>query len=225
MIHCQGPCFNDFAGETIANSEQRVGRIPPCHEGNKSPRLCSTSNMDDDVPAFLTCNKCNMVFSDNAEAHEHEKHCTTITSNAVNDHSTQEGRVFYDERTLLSHIMARYLRMKKVINEDDKFFFRPSSHGDGEGSVHRLGVVEKCSGGDSLQADDLDGESDGDEIVDTDCHEARLGNDERELEEEATEMILVKHLCSTTVDPATGLPTQKLTVLCGDSGEADRCRE
>jgi hypothetical protein len=45
---------------------------------------------------------------------------------------------------------------------------------------------------------------------------------EEELEEEdeeAFEMTLVKHLCSTTVDPTSGLPTQNLTVMCGDTGE------
>ena len=41
-------------------------------------------------------------------------------------------------------------------------------------------------------------------------------------EGEATDMNLVKHLCSTVVDEVTGLPIQKITAMCGHTGKRDR---
>jgi hypothetical protein len=225
-----GELRNDYIKDDFFDGEENrfVGvRTDNYHGPTTLPLQISSRwnncNLDDGIPAFLTCNKCNMVFADNDEAHEHEKDCTIITNDGDKDLSTQEGRAFYDEKTLLEHIIADYLRTRKVINEDNRIFFRPSSRHDKERSGRLPGVEEKCSSGVSLLADDLNGEIDGDKNIDTDCHEVGFDDARRESDEEATEMILVKHLCSTTVDQATGLPTQKLTVLCGDSGEDDRC--
>ena len=230
-----GPSLNNFASESMTILEQRFDRTVPIQEENsstlqesndysRSSRGCNSCNSDDDVPAFLTCNKCGMVFTDSNEAHEHENDCT-ITDND-GSYSMQEGRVFNDKGTLLKHIVAHYLQVGKAVNKDDKFFFHPLYPDEvnvrGERNVNHLSVVGKCSGGDkNLPANDLDGEMGGDENSDTNCHEEHI--DRKESEEEATEMMLVEHLCSTDVDPGTGLPTQKLTVLCGDSGEVDGC--
>ena len=37
--------------------------------------------------------------------------------------------------------------------------------------------------------------------------------------DEPVDMNLVKHLCYTTVNPVKGLPTQRITTICTDSGK------
>ena len=67
-----------------------------------------------------------MVFADTNEAQEHENKCT-ITNNDDVNHIMQKGRVFHDMGSLLRHVGAHWLQMGKMVNEEDKIYFRPVS--------------------------------------------------------------------------------------------------
>lgn len=139
----------------------------------------------------------------------------------------QEGRVFHDMGSLLRHMGAHWLQMGKMVNEEDKIYFRPVSPDKSDEcliSCDHLPFLRTSSAQSS--PDDSDGveESGGDENGENNVYEEEWGHDGKSSAEEATEMNLVQHLCSTTVDPATGLPTQYLTVICGDTGEIGGCR-
>ena len=67
-----------------------------------------------------------MVLAHTNEAQQHENKCT-ITNNDDVTQAIQEGRVFYDKGSLLRHMVAHWLQMGKVVNEEDKIYFRPVS--------------------------------------------------------------------------------------------------
>ena len=233
--------------EGSASSLQESNYTEGSDESSRSSRNCHRSDLDDNVPAFLTCKKCSMVFADANEAQEHEIKCTITNYDDVT-HIMQEGRVFYDKGSLLRHMSAHWLQMGKIVNEEDKIYFRPVSPYESDEcqirSNYHSSVVEESIGcdrhsllrsgsaqsspaddSDVVEADDSDGveEIGGDENGENNEYEEEWGNDGKTSEVEATEMNLVNHLCSTTVDPATGLPTQNLTVICGDTGETSSC--
>ena len=194
-------------------------------ESSRSSRSCNCSDLDDNVPVFLTCKICSMVFADTNEAQEHENKCT-ITNNDDVTHIMQKGRVFHDKGSLLRHMGAHWLQMGKLVNEEDKIYFHPVSPDESDECLINCDHLPFLRTS-SVQSspDDSYGveESGGDENGENNEYEEEWGHDEKKSAEESTEMNLVQHLCSTTVDPATGLPTQYLTVICGDTGEIGGC--
>merc|ERR1712029_612817 len=59
---------------------------------------------DNDIPAFLTCNKCHMVFIDTQKAFEHEGNCTITMDDIV-----QRGKkVTGDKDELLAYMIGLY---------------------------------------------------------------------------------------------------------------------
>ena len=67
----------------------------------------------------------------------------------------------------------------------------------------------------AVQSPPADAEDESNDKIDN----AHTNTNEQGEDYETADMNLVKHLCSTTIDLATGLPVQKLTVMCGESGE------
>jgi hypothetical protein len=63
---------------------------------------------DDDVKAFITCNKCCLVFDNMNKANKHEMNCTFVANDGV-DSRPLSGRVFHDKNTLLQYVSRRYL--------------------------------------------------------------------------------------------------------------------
>lgn len=178
------------------------------HEASDAASEISSGSDNDDVPAFLTCDKCGMVFAAAQEACEHENNCT-ITSNN-NSNVQQQGRVFGDKNLLIQYLVDHHSEKDKWVNERDMIFFRPISPSSDE--EHQLGN----GGGDSRR--------DAAQSPPADLEDARANDgdgDDSSVEEtsDTVEMNIVKHLCSTTVDRRTGLPVQKLTIMCADSGE------
>jgi len=81
---------------------------------------CESSADDDAIPAFLTCCKCCMVFTDTQKAWDHERNCT-ITSSEVQD----KGTVFEDKISLIKSIISLHSQKGRFANEEDMIFFRP----------------------------------------------------------------------------------------------------
>ena len=159
----------------------------------------SMNTNDDPVPAFVTCNKCSLVFIDAHKAWRHENSCTISTQK-----DKERGIVFNDKKMLIQHIVDLRSRNGKLVSEEDMLFFHPE-----EGRryiVPDLNASRKT------------------EEKNNGCNQNRLEDvledkvDAVDSHGEDTEMNLVKQLSSTTVDPVTGFPTQKLTVMSGDSG-------
>ena len=156
----------------------------------------------EDVPVFLTCDKCSLVFGDKQEAWTHEQRCTRDSIDI------QEGKVFDDKNLLIQFIIDYQTSNKKVLNEDDKVYFVSSE--------------EYINYQDHNQQEDRGTESSSKDIQ---VEDEKNGTDKQNTHEEddkdydTADMNLIQHLCSTTIDPKTGLPTQKLTVMCGESGK------
>ena len=150
------------------------------------------------ISGFVTCDKCGMVFGDAIEAIEHESNCT-ITN-------YDNRRVFHDEVAMFTYIREHNLtgRLGTTVREEDWIFYRTVHPDHAQGPI----LVDKGGG------DEIISESASDQ---EECDDSEEDSDEEE--EEALEMTLVKHLCLTNVDPASGLPTQHLTVMCGDTGK------
>jgi hypothetical protein len=91
------------------------------------------------------------------------------------------------------------------VREEDWIFFRTVPPDHAQGPI----LVDTGDGDEQISESASDQEE---------CDDSEDDSEEEE-EEEALEMTLVKHLCSTIVDPATGLPTQHLTVMCGETGK------
>jgi hypothetical protein len=120
----------------------------------------------------------------------------------------ERGNVFIDKNMLIQHIIDLRSREGKLVNEEDMIFFLPE-----EG--RRYISLDQDT---SEQKEDQNNDGNCDAWRDsTQIPPNSMMRDENS-EEEDIEMNLVKHLCSTTMDPRTGLPTQKLTVMSGDSG-------
>ena len=164
-----------------------------------------SSDQVEDVPVFLTCDKCSLVFGDKHEAWAHEENCTRDSIDIMQG----ECRVF-DNKNLLIQFIIDYQTSNrgKVLNEEDKVYFVSSE--------------EYINYQDHNQQEDRGAESSSKDIQ---VEEEKNGTDKQNTHEEEDEdydtadMNLIQHLCSTTIDPKTGLPTQKLTVMCGDTGK------
>jgi len=158
----------------------------------------------EDVPVFLTCDKCSLVFGDKHEAWIHEENCTHGNTDII-----QEGKVFDDKNLLIQFIIDYQTSNKKVLNEDDKVYFVSSE----EYINYQEHNQQEDNGAESSSKDiQVEDEKNGTDKQNT--HE-----EEADEDYDTADMNLIQHLCSTTIDPKTGLPTQKLTVMCGDSGK------
>ena len=170
-------------------------------ESTFSGTAATSSGGDDenDFPVFLTCNKCSMVFGEAEEAWTHEVNCTGVR---------QSGRVYHNQDDLVQFMLEYWQQEGKVPTESDMIYFLPNE------SVIE-GPINKASGGkdDTQRPSEERGGNGGNN---SDVGES---TDDEDEENEAADMNQVKHLCSTTVDPATGLPVQKLTIICGESGK------
>ena len=165
--------------------------------------LQQLSDVLEDSAAFLTCDKCSMVFGDSQDAWIHEENCTCILQ--------EGGRVFKDKDVLIQFLIHFRSREGKVPNEGDLIYFVSSEEEYHNYYQHYLQQEEQR--GDAVESSPEDDEK-AESNVNTDVNTNEQGE-----EYPTTDMNLVKHLCSTTINPSTGLPTQKLTVMCGDSGE------
>lgn len=164
---------------------------------------------DESVPAFLTCDKCSMVFTDTVEATEHERSCT-ITSDDIQSRAT---KMTDDKDELIRHLidLVNGRGGKRVHGEEDMIFFRRSG-GRFSSSTTRLDNGEQRQDGDNF------GGGDNDRAAQSPPNDATEDDDGEERPEEEADMNRVQHLCSTTIDKSTGLPVQKITVMCGTSG-------
>jgi hypothetical protein len=151
------------------------------------------------ISGFVTCDKCGMVFGDTNDAIKHESNCD------ITNHDNR--RVFHDEVALFTYIREHNLtgRLGTTVREEDWIFFRSVPPDHAQGPI----LVDTGDGDEQISESASDQEE---------CDDSEDDSEEEE-EEEALEMTLVKHLCSTIVDPATGLPTQHLTVMCGETGK------
>ena len=165
-----------------------------------------SSSVIEDVPVFLTCDKCSLVFGDKQEAWTHEEKCTHGNTDII------QGGKFFDNKNLLIQFIIDYQTSNKgkVLNEDDKVYFVSSEE--------YINYQEQNN-----QQEDRETESAAQEAQ---TEDEKNGTDKQNTHEEdddedydTADMNLIQHLCSTTIDPKTGLPTQKLTVMCGDSGK------
>ena len=162
----------------------------------------SSSVQVEDVPVFLTCDKCSLVFGDKQEAWAHEENCTRDSIDIM-----QGSKVFDNKNTLIQFIIDYQTSNKKVLNEDDKVYFVSSE--------------EYINYQEHNQQEDRGTESTAQKTQAEDEKTDKQNTHEEEADEvyDTADMNLIQHLCSTTTDPKTGLPTQKLTVMCGDSGK------
>lgn len=78
---------------------------------------------DDDISAFITCNKCCLVFDNMAKAIKHEKICTFIANDGI-DSRPLHGRVFRDKNTLVHYMHRRYLRAEPSV-DGDRIYYCP----------------------------------------------------------------------------------------------------
>jgi len=159
----------------------------------------------EEVPVFLTCDKCSLVFGDKHEAWTHEQRCTRDSIDIM-----QGAKVFDNKNTLIQFIIDYQTSNKgKVLNEDDKVYFVSS-----EEYINYQEHNQQEDNGAESAAQEAQAEE---EKKDTDKQNAHEEEDDGDYD--TADMNLIQHLCSTTIDPRTGLPTQKLTVMCGDSGK------
>jgi len=160
-------------------------------------RDTASANSDDDetIPAFLTCNICDQVFGDKKEAWEHEDNCKS-------SQIRQGGVIYSDKNTLIQYMIDRQRSDGTIPTEEDLIYYKPGSSVVGLiDHQHQASERRDSTQSPSAEAeeeDDASDQVDGDEPVD---------------------MNLVKHLCYTTVNPVTGLPTQRITTICTDSGK------
>ena len=167
-------------------------------------RLSSNVQLED-VPVFLTCDKCSLVFGDKQEAWTHEENCTHGNTDII------QGSKVFDNKNLLIQFIIDYQSSNKgkVLNEDDKVYFVSSEE--------YVDYQEQEDRGTESTSKDIQAEN---EKKDTDKQNT---HEEEEAEDyDTADMNLIQHLCSTVIDPKTGLPSQKLTVMCGDSGKINQ---
>ena len=190
-------------------------------EMRREDHSMASDDDEDDVPAFVTCDKCNLVFTDEDAAMRHENQCTYSTEShhhAANDAvlGQKKKKIFDDPLTLVNFLVdLQSSRNGQTLREDDQIYFQPKrvispDDASNRNRLHRHG--DSTSGGpptDINQDDDEAQEVEKDHEEDDDCDEG-----------EALDMNLVSHLCSTTIDPDTGLPKQKIAVMCGESGKS-----
>lgn len=170
-------------------------------------RLSSNVQLED-VPVFLTCDKCSLVFGDKQEAWTHEENCTHGNIDII------QGSKVFDNKNLLIQFIIDYQSSNKgkVLNEDDKVYFVSS-----EEYINYQEHNQQEDNGAESSSEDTQAE---DKKNDTDKQNMHEGEDDEDYD--TADMNLIQHLCSTTIDPKTGLPTQKLTVMCGDSGKINK---
>ena len=109
--------------------------------------------------------------------------------------------MYADKDTLIQYMIDRKLSDGTVPTEDDLIYYKPGS------SV--VGLIDhQASEGrrNSVQSPSADAEED-------------EASDQGDDGDEPVDMNLVKNLCYTTVDQVTGLPTQRITTICTDSGK------
>ena len=176
----------------------------------------SCGDEGDVYPAFLTCNKCFMVFGDTQEAWAHEENCTCTNGQSI----VEGGRVFDDKDALVQFMIDYYDREGGVPKEKDLIYYRPVTpserNSNNPQNYQRLG--DNAGSRDNARSPPADAQGKQDEKNNADSAAGDYTSEQGE-EDETAAMNLVKHLCSTTINPSTGLPSQKLTVMCGDSGE------
>lgn len=80
---------------------------------------------DDDVKAFITCNKCCLVFDSMNKANKHEMECTFTRNEYGIDTRPVHGRVFHDKHTLLQYMHHRFVQVNPLAGRDDKIYYCP----------------------------------------------------------------------------------------------------
>lgn len=161
-------------------------------------RDTASVNSDDDetIPAFLTCNICDQVFGDKKEAWTHEDNCKSRQIR-------QGGIVYADKNTLIQYMIDRKRSDGTIPTKEDLIYYKPGSSVVGSiDHQHQASEKRDSKHSPSVEAEEEDDASD-------------RGDDG----DEPVDMNLVKHLCYTTVNPVTGLPTQRITTICTDSGK------
>ncbi|KAL7438449.1 hypothetical protein ACHAXH_003629 [Discostella pseudostelligera] len=104
----------------------------PGHNGHTSKvaessygaaNVAEDADEDDDISAFITCNKCCLVFDNMAKANKHEKTCTFMAKDGI-DSMPLHGRVFRDKNTLLQYMHRRYLWIEPSV-DGERIYYCP----------------------------------------------------------------------------------------------------
>ena len=161
---------------------------PVAGDGPAEPPAAPAAE-DFDVPAFLSCSSCGLVFVDEAECSAHESSCHETGPASDEDAIARGGRlVAGNARECALHILRHQISTGSPVTAHDRIYFRQAGDDDDGG-----GAVEYRPAAPAPEA----------------RAEEQSGPDPAVMER-------VRSLCSTSVDPSTGLPSERITVMDDD---------
>ena len=162
-----------------AEAGTAAARKPPAAQAATAAGAAAQAG-DTDVPAFLSCSKCGLVFVDERECTDHEGACDGAPP-SDGDVREMGGRVFDDARECTLHIIRHQIETGSPVTAHDHIYIRAGDGGDENAVEFRPAPAPREAAAPSGP--------------------------------ESAVMERVRSLCAKTVDPTTGLPSERITVM------------
>ena len=109
--------------ELPSNHTTKQDEHGPVEDEGHVPSSSSEEESDDDIPVFLTCDRCNQVFGCYNDAYRHEINCTNMRK--TSSHTVTE---FRDKTTLIQYLID----LGRMVKEKDYIYYIPPSVSDNE---------------------------------------------------------------------------------------------
>ena len=211
-----------LSGRASSPDEVRIGD----KENMSSALLNSVSTMDtsdddEQIPLFFTCEKCDRVFFAKSQVDSHENQCTGEVLDGKIFNNPEDIAEFYEEHQTGGELKSDYV-----------LFYRPSVTATNETTGRTISPEDsEARGGNRKDApqnlfDDFMSSKSSRSSSSSKKKAKRKKQSETEFEidprhtrQDCLTMNNIEQLSSTKIDPGTGLPRQTITTICGDTGK------
>lgn len=181
-----------------------------------------TSDDDEQIPLFLTCEKCDRVFFSKSQVDSHENQCTGEVLDGKVFNNPEDIAEFYEEHQTGGELKSDYV-----------LFYRPSVTATNETTGRTISPEDsEARGGNRKDApqnlfDDFmsSKSSRSSSTLKKKKKQSETGFevDPRHTRQDCLTMNNIEQLSSTKIDADSELPRQTITTICGDTGKDGTC--